>query len=134
MDRLSPERRSILMSKVRGKDTTPELSIRRLLHALGYRFRLHRRDLPGSPDLVFPSRRAVVFVHGCFWHRHDCGKGRLPKSNQAFWSTKLGRNVVRDAWNVRALRRLGWRVITVWQCELKNLPRVERRLAKFLGD
>ena len=133
MDRLTSERRSALMSKVRGKNTTPEIVVRKLAHRLGFRFRLHRRDLPGSPDIVFPSRRAVIFVHGCFWHGHECSKGRLPKSNQAFWSEKIERNKERDGQNARALRRLGWRVLAIWQCELKDAARVERRLVRFLS-
>lgn len=133
MDRLSPDARSRLMSRVRGKDTAPEMVVRRLVHALGYRFRLHRKDLPGSPDLVFPGRRVVVFVHGCFWHRHEgCRLASTPKSNEAFWEAKFGRNVERDARKERELRALGWRVLVVWQCETKDRDELTRQLTSFL--
>ncbi len=133
MDRLDRAARSALMAKVKGKDTGPELAVRRIAHALGFRFRLHRRDLPGSPDLVFPSRRAVVFVHGCFWHRHPgCAKASSPKTRKAFWTAKFAANVARDARVKRRLRRLGWRVLTVWECEASHPLRVAARLARFL--
>lgn len=126
------------MARVKGKDTKPELRVRRLLHALGYRFRLHRRDLPGTPDLVFPGRRAVIFVHGCFWHRHPdpgCWRARLPKSRPEFWIPKLEANAARDAVNLAALAALGWRVLTIWECE--TTPRGAQELAAraraFLG-
>lgn len=126
------------MSRVRAKDTKPEMTVRRMLHAAGYRYRLHARDLPGRPDLVFPARRKVVFINGCFWHRHrDCALARLPKSRTEFWTEKLERNRERDERNVEALRGLGWDVLTVWECEVSDpvalMPRVvaflERRLA-----
>ena len=110
------------------------MSIRRTLHKMGYRYRLHRADLPGRPDLVFPSRRKVVFVNGCFWHQHfGCKRSSFPKSNQDFWLNKLQGNVIRDAKNVAKLRSEGWDVETVWECELQNLEAVGKRLAKFLG-
>jgi DNA mismatch endonuclease (patch repair protein) len=122
------------MAKVKGKDTGPEIAVRRIAHALGFRFRLHRSDLPGSPDLVFPSLRAVVFVHGCFWHRHaGCAKASSPKTRKAFWNAKFEANVARDARAERRLRRLGWRVMTVWECQTKDRARVAGRLARFLG-
>lgn len=121
------------MARIRGKDTKPELFVRRALHALGYRFRLHGPGLPGNPDLVFPSRRAVIFVHGCFWHRHTCGKAYLPKTRTAFWKAKFLGNTQRDAIAEAALRRAGWRVIVVWECELVSNSDVVRRLAKLLG-
>jgi len=134
MDTLSPAERSRIMSMVRSKDTTPELVVRRLAHHMGYRFRLHRTDLPGRPDLVFPSRRAVIFVSGCFWHRHDCPNGRrLPKTRTRWWRGKLESNRKRDATVQRRLRRLGWRVMVVWECQLKDVDRVARRIARFLG-
>lgn len=132
MDSLTREQRSYCMSRIRGKDTGPEMIVRRMAHALGFRFRLHRRDLPGKPDLVFPRLRSIVFVHGCFWHMHRCQRGRVPKSNQAYWTAKRERNTKRDVRNVRALRRAGWRVLTVWECDLKDHDRLARRLERFL--
>lgn len=111
------------------------MTVRRLAHSLGYRFRLHRRDLPGSPDLVFPGRRAVVFVHGCFWHRHGgCKKATTPKSREEFWQAKFDRNLRRDQQNVEELLRLGWRVLVVWECEAKDAKRLEASLGAFLGS
>jgi DNA mismatch endonuclease, patch repair protein len=133
MDRLTPERRSALMSRIRGKNTAPECALRVALHRAGYRYRLHVGNLPGCPDLVFPKRRKVIFVHGCFWHHHrKCRLGKLPKSNLGFWKPKLEGNHKRDERNIRKLRRMGWRVLVVWQCKLrvpnKCLPRVTRFL------
>lgn len=126
--------RSSLMAKVRGRDTKPEMIVRRMAHALGYRFRLRRKDLPGSPDLVFPGRRAVVFVHGCFWHRHPgCSKASTPKSNQTFWDDKFARNVERDARKERELRQLGWDVLVIWECETKKPDVIRANLLNFLG-
>lgn len=120
-DRLTPERRSRLMSRVKGKDTGPEMRVRRAAHALGYRFRLHRRDLPGTPDLVFPRLRTAMFVHGCFWHRHPgCRKASRPASNVDYWTAKFAANQLRDEEKEQALRRLGWRVEVVWECETKD--------------
>lgn len=126
------------MARVKGKDTKPELRLRKLLHGMGYRFRLHRRDLPGTPDLVFPGRRAVIFMHGCFWHRHpdpDCRRSRLPKTRTDFWLPKLDANVARDAAAEAALRALGWRVLTVWECETMPARRADlvASLTDFLG-
>lgn len=136
-DRLTPERRSVLMSKVRSKDTSPELRVRRLAHALGFRFRLHRRDLPGSPDMVFPRLRKVVFVHGCFWHRHeDCSKASSPKSREAYWEEKFARNVDRDRCATAALAEMEWKVMVVWECETHPRDRaaLADRLAHFLAE
>lgn len=133
VDNLSPEERSRLMSRVRGKDTKPEMVVRRLVHRLGYRFRLHRRDLPGSPDLVFPGRRKVIFVHGCYWHRHGCRKATTPRSNVTFWTEKFDRNVCRDLDNQRQLKRAGWEVLVIWQCETEDRDRVADLLRKFLN-
>ena len=109
------------MRAVKSKNTKPEMIVRKTLHALGYRYRLNVKTLPGSPDLVFPKYRAVIFVHGCFWHGHACKRGaRLPKTNQDYWRKKIARNVARDAKNSEALRALGWRVITLWECELNS--------------
>lgn len=118
-DRCSPAERSAIMARVRATNTGPELVVRRLVHRLGYRFRLHRRDLPGTPDLVLPRYRSVVFVHGCFWHRHDCRHGRRqPATNQAYWIPKLARNVERDAAVRKSLEESGWRVLTIWECQI----------------
>jgi DNA mismatch endonuclease, patch repair protein len=133
MDTLSPEQRSRLMSQVRQRDTGPELLIRSMLHRLGYRFRVHRRDLPGTPDLVFPARRSVVFVHGCFWHGHSCRCGRRPSSNVTFWDEKIRKNKERDDRVQKQLRTAGWRVLAVWECETKDGPVLEKTLTRFLG-
>jgi DNA mismatch endonuclease Vsr len=121
------------MAAIRGRDTKPELRLRRLLHGLGYRFRLQRRDLPGRPDIVFPGRRKAIFVHGCFWHRHGCRNSVLPKARAAWWAEKLGRNVERDRAAVIALEALGWSVLTVWECEANNLTQVSDSIQRFLG-
>lgn len=121
MDRLTPERRSWLMSRVASKDTSAEMRVRRVAHALGLRYRLHRRDLPGSPDLVFPKHGTVVFVHGCFWHRHTgCKKATTPKSRVKFWREKFARNVARDKRAANELKSLGWNVAVIWECESKD--------------
>jgi DNA mismatch endonuclease, patch repair protein len=126
--------RSRLMSKVRQKDTKPEMLIRRLLHALQYRYRLHQRTLPGSPDLVFPSRRKVLFVHGCFWHRHaGCVKTTSPKTRKEFWKSKFAANQDRDRRNNRKLEALGWDVGVIWECETQDVRTLARKLRKFLG-
>ena len=133
VDTISPEYRSEIMGRVRAKDTKPEMVVRRMLHAAGYRYRLHARDLPGKPDLVFPARRKVVFINGCFWHRHrDCALARLPKSRTEFWTNKLERNRERDEKNVAALREQGWEVLTVWECEVRDLATVMPRVVAFL--
>lgn len=133
VDRLTPERRSRLMSHVRSKDTTPELQVRRQLHAMGYRFRLYRKDLPGKPDIVLPKYGAAIFVNGCFWHRHrGCKKASMPSTNVEFWNEKFRRNVARDRKNVGLLRRAGWRVLTVWECQTKDEERLRAKLEDFL--
>jgi DNA mismatch endonuclease (patch repair protein) len=132
MDRLTPAKRSWLMSRVKGRDTTPELTVRKMLHALGYRYRLHRKDLPGKPDIVFGPKKKAVFVHGCYWHGHNCKKGKLPKSNRAFWSDKITKNKARDHRNARRLKALGWKVLVVWQCKLKNPLAARGRIVDFL--
>jgi DNA mismatch endonuclease, patch repair protein len=133
MDVLTPEQRQRNMSRIRGKDTRPEMIVRRLLHNAGYRYRLHRRDLPGKPDLVFVSRRSVVLVHGCFWHRHSCRYGRVkPHTNATFWENKISENVARDRRNRRALRAAGWHVLTIWECETKDRLAMEMKLREFL--
>lgn len=133
MDTLTPGQRSARMALVHAKDTKPELAVRRLTHGLGYRYRLHRRDLPGTPDLVFPGRGKIILVHGCFWHRHmDCALARLPKSRMDFWLPKLTANAERDARNLRALRRLGWSVMTIWECQARDTARLARRIRRHL--
>lgn len=119
-DTFDPATRSEIMRKVRSEGTSPEMKVRRALHAAGFRFRLHRKDLPGKPDLVLPRYRLVVFVHGCFWHWHGCKRSRMPASNRDYWTAKIERNTRRDVANLEALERLGWRVRLVWECELKD--------------
>ena len=126
MDRVTPEQRSKMMAAVRSKDTKPEHFIRRELHARGYRFRLHRVDLPGKPDIVFPSRKCAIFVNGCFWHGHDCPAGSLPSTRHEFWKAKIGRNKNRDAENHTKLKAAGWNVLVVWECDLRQRKPVER--------
>lgn len=132
VDKISPSRRSANMRAIRSSDTKPELLVRRLVHHCGYRFRLHRKDLPGKPDLVFPGRKAVIFVHGCFWHVHGCPSVRVPKSNVDYWNPKLERNRERDQQSYSSLEKLGWKVLIVWECEIKDLDALERKLRIFL--
>jgi DNA mismatch endonuclease (patch repair protein) len=138
VDTLTPAQRSAVMARIRGKDTAPELAVRSLLRRMGYRFRVHRRDLPGSPDIVLSGRGVVVFVHGCFWHRHrGCRHAATPASRARFWRLKFERNVERDARNRVALRRLGWRVITVWECEISGSDQpsaLAARLKRLIDD
>lgn len=130
----APEQRSRNMSAIRGKDTKPELIVRRIAHRLGYRFRLHRRDLPGSPDLVFPKLRRIINVHGCYWHMHTCRWGCVtPKTNAVFWQSKRTGNVERDRRNLEQLKHDGWKVLTIWECETRNLNRLTARIAAFLS-
>jgi DNA mismatch endonuclease (patch repair protein) len=130
MDFLRPKERSDLMSRVRATNTKPEIVVRRLLHALGIRFRLHRPDLPGRPDIVLPRKRKIIFVHGCFWHRHPrCHKATTPETRRDFWALKFSRNVERDKQQQRELKRMGWRVLVVWECETRNLERLRNRLS-----
>lgn len=123
-----------MMRRVTSRDTLPELIVRRIAHSLGYRFRLHAKYLPGKPDLTFAGRRRVIFVHGCFWHGHNCPRGaRLPKSNTAYWQQKIGRNELRDADVQRKLGAEGWRVLVIWECQLRDMAALKDRLTKFLG-
>lgn len=127
MDILTREQRSQVMSRIKGRNTKPEMLVRRAAHALGLRFRLHRGDLPGSPDIVFPARKTALFVHGCFWHRHDgCRFAYTPKSNETFWSKKFVRNVERDQEAMDGLRRAGWRPVVIWECETKQADLANR--------
>lgn len=119
-DTFDPEKRSAIMRRVRGKDTTPELKVRRALHAAGFRYRLHRKDLPGKPDVVLPRYHMVVLVHGCQWHWHGCKRSRMPVANREYWQAKIDRNVQRDKANLALLEAAGWRVRIIWECELKE--------------
>ena len=124
------------MRRIRSKDTKPELIVRSLVHRLGYRYRLHRRDLPGKPDLVFGPRRKIIFVHGCFWHQHQdpkCLDGRSPRSNTGYWSEKLARNVQRDRKRESELRELGWEILVIWECQTSDLDTLTKRLREFLA-
>lgn len=133
-DTLSKKERSKRMSLIRGVDSGPEIKLRRLVYGMGYRYRLHDKGLPGKPDLVFKSRNAVIFMHGCFWHRHKgCSLARLPKSKLDFWKPKLEENRKRDIRNQRKLRSLGWRVLVVWECELSDMDKVSKKVRKFLN-
>ncbi|GLK47184.1 very short patch repair endonuclease [Brevundimonas intermedia] len=134
MDIVDKHERSKLMGRIRGKDTKPELAVRRIAHRLGYRFRLHRKDLPGSPDLVFPRRCKVVFVHGCYWHRHQgCRLAYQPKSNVEFWNRKFAVNVARDRRVLVDLTDQGWKTLVIWECEVKDSDLVASRLSAHLG-
>ncbi|WP_293391254.1 DNA mismatch endonuclease Vsr [Phenylobacterium sp. RIFCSPHIGHO2_01_FULL_69_31] len=133
-DVYGPEKRSAVMRRVKGRNTAPEMAVRRALTKLGARYRLHRKDLPGNPDIVLPGRRLAIFVHGCFWHGHDCARGsRVPKRNREYWVAKVGRNVARDERGREALAALGWRVETIWECELKDAATLDARLAALLA-
>ncbi|MEX2451693.1 MAG: very short patch repair endonuclease [Rhodospirillales bacterium] len=138
MDRISSEARSATMRAIRSKGMKPEMAVRRLVHAMGYRYRLHRHDMPGRPDLVFPSRNKVIFVHGCFWHQHDdpnCKIAHTPKSNQSYWLPKLKRNKTRDKQHQIKLREMGWDVLVIWECELKtNGDSLNSKIRGFLGN
>lgn len=132
MDRLSPQRRSWLMSRVKGKNTSPEVRVRRAAHALGLRFRLHRGDLPGTPDIVFRKHGVAIFVHGCFWHRHaKCKKATMPKTRTRFWKAKFRGNSERDRRAVAELRALGWKVRVIWECQTRDTQALERRLRRI---
>lgn len=121
------------MARIGAKDTRPELAVRRLLHRLGYRYRLHRRDLPGRPDICFPVRRKVIFVHGCFWHRHDgCRRTTTPKTRTSFWKAKFEANIARDRMNLSDLGKLGWKAMVVWECQTTDLDALAPRLVRFL--
>ena len=133
-DIFSPEKRSDIMRAVKGRDTKPEIALRKALHAKGFRYRLNVSDLPGKPDIVFPRYHAVLFVHGCFWHGHDCARGsRTPKTNAAYWREKIRRNVKRDHAAIAALQRHGWDVKISWECDLKDLSKEANKIAGWLG-
>ena len=131
---MTSSERSRIMRSVKGRDTGPEMIVRRLTHKMGYRFRLHRADLPGNPDLVFPSRRAAVFVNGCFWHGHGCKRGaRTPKTNTEYWTAKIARNLERDKEHRSRLKSLKWRSLVLWECQLKDERRLRAKIRRFLG-
>jgi DNA mismatch endonuclease (patch repair protein) len=133
-DVFSPEKRSAVMRRVKGRDTSPELKVRRMLWGLGLRYRLHRKDLPGAPDIVLPGRRLAIFVHGCFWHGHDCPRGaRVPKQNRDYWTAKIGGNRARDLKSQAALGAAGWTPVIVWECELKDEAALRTRLKLVTG-
>lgn len=133
-DTLTPAQRSRCMSAIRGKNTVPELIVRSILHRLGYRFALHRSDLPGKPDIVMPARGSIVLVHGCYWHMHSCKRGRsTPATNVAFWNAKRTRNRERDKRTLSMLRLAGWRVLVVWECQTREPVKLAERLSAFLG-
>lgn len=134
MDTFTPANRSALMSRIQGKNTGPELAVRSILHRLGYRFRLHRSDLPGRPDIVLPKHRKVILVHGCFWHGHTCRLAAKPKSNEDYWLPKIARNRERDMRNLAALTSLGWIVLELWECEIRRREGLEGRIAAFMRE
>lgn len=126
--------RSEIMRRVRSTDTTPELIVRKLVYSLGYRYRLHKKDLPGKPDLVFSGKRKVIFVHGCFWHGHKCKRGnRLPKENRAYWESKINANTKRDKSHIAELSKKGWSVLTIWECEMKDQDALKHKIVEFLN-
>ena len=132
-DRLTPKHRSENMRRIRSRDTSPEMAVRRLAHKMGFRFRLHVAELPGKPDLVFPRLRRIIEVRGCFWHQHPgCIDSHIPKTRISYWKPKLSRNQERDEENLRKLRRLGWKVLAIWECEVRNRKKLSSRLERFL--
>ena len=133
-DTRTPEQRRRIMQAVKSQHTGPELIVRRLLYSMGYRYRLHPKDLPGRPDIAFASRRKAIFVHGCFWHGHDCRKGRLPKSRLEYWQPKLDKNRERDRTKAEKLQSLGWTVLVIWQCETHDREALAMRLQDFVGE
>lgn len=134
MDRVSPAARSANMAAIRGKNTRPEIAVRKLLHRMGLRFRLHRKDLPGHPDIVLPRHRLAIFVHGCFWHRHEgCSRANAPKSRSDYWQAKFARNAARDERQQNLLRQGGWKVLTVWECKAKDAEHVEAAVRSALA-
>ena len=131
-DRFDNSTRSRIMAAVKCVNTKPEITVRKLIHRLGYRYRLHRKDLPGKPDVVFGPKRKAIFIHGCFWHNHDCSKGKLPKSNIEFWEPKLKGNRERDEKNIIELNNMGWKILEIWQCEISDIEKLADRIIDFL--
>lgn len=135
MDRITADQRSDIMRRIKSRDTSPEMTVRRLVHGMGYRYRLHVKELPGSPDLVFPGRRKVIFVHGCFWHRHPkCRFSTTPKTRVAYWQEKFEKNIARDKRNLKELKKNRWKFLVIWQCEIKDKNSLKKRIACFLED
>lgn len=135
MDKITPEKRSANMRAIRNKNTQPELAVRRLIYHFGYRYRLHRRDLPGKPDIVFVGRKKVIFVHGCYWHQHqNCQDGKVPTSNSEYWTQKFARNRDRDESNIQQLRAMGWATLVVWECEIKYKDALAHKLQVYLDS
>ena len=133
MDNLSPEERSAQMAKIHSKDSKPEMFVRRLVHGMGYRYRLHRADMPGKPDMVFGPKKMVIVGHGCFWHGHNCSLGRIPKTRVEFWTAKIIANRARDEKHIEKLRANGWQALIIWECQLKDSSSVKSRIKSFLG-
>lgn len=134
-DNFSQNKRSFIMSRVKGRDTQPERAVRSVLHKMGHRFRLHRNDLPGKPDIVLPKHKKVIFVHGCFWHGHkECNRSARPSTNVEFWDRKLSGNIERDRRNLKRIKREGWKALVVWGCQVKSTDRLRGRLLKFLAE
>ena len=135
VDTFTKAERSRIMAAVKSKDTTPELAVRRLVHAMGFRYRLHDRDLPGTPDIVFPRLQKIIDVRGCLWHRHRCPRCRVPSSRRDYWVAKLARNAARDVRNLRTLRRLGWKTLVLWECQIRpgKMGRLGVKVARFLN-
>jgi DNA mismatch endonuclease (patch repair protein) len=132
-DVFAPEKRSLVMARIKGSNTRPEMMVRSIVHRMGFRFRIHRKDLPGRPDIVLPKHRKVIFVHGCFWHGHEgCPRSARPSSNQGFWDNKLSGNVERDKRNLFELEKLGWKTLVLWTCEVKDRQRLQEVLNRFL--
>lgn len=134
VDPLTPERRSAHMARIRVRNTEPELAVRRLLHSMGYRFRLHRHDLPGKPDIILPRHRKAIFVHGCYWHGHGCSAGQLPKTRLEFWAPKIAQNRARDVRNYADMRLAGWSVTIVWECQTRDAAVLGNLLSRFLAS
>lgn len=133
IDIFSSEKRSSIMSNIRSKNTSPEIQVRKLIFSMGYRYRLHRKDLPGCPDIVFPGRKKVIFIHGCFWHGHqNCKASTLPETHKEFWKNKINSNQERDGKNINELENLNWKVLVVWQCEIKNISYIAEKINSFL--
>lgn len=134
VDVLTKKQRSYNMSQIKGKDTKPEVIVRSIVHKLGYRYALHRTDLPGKPDMVLIRHNKIIFIHGCFWHMHKCKYGKVtPSTNTEFWQTKREGNVTRDKRNLRKLRKEGWKVLTIWECETRNIDKLTNKLKRFLA-
>lgn len=135
MDVFTPDKRSLIMSKIKGKDTKPEKIVRSILHRMGYRFRLHRKDLPGNPDIVLSKHKKVIFVHGCFWHGHkDCPRAKRPSTNKKFWNEKLTKNIDRDKKNQEKLQQAGWTPLVIWQCQIKEDQGIKEKLSEFFSS